>query len=603
MSKIRSILFLISAFLLTIVLTASCGSHVQKQKGQDETFRARALLTYEQQREYDQLFLESVRQSHKGNTDAQHELLQRALEINPKASEALYELGLLQVGLSPRTDSALVAQGDSMLQLALELEPSNRFYRQAVAQQMVKRGKYARAVELYEQLAEEKPNSENYSMLLRLYEVTGQNEKALKTVEQIETLEGVDESTCVEKHQLLMRMGKKKEAFEVIEQLIADNPQETRYRVMLGDLYMQAGEKEKGLDIYHDIQQTDPDNRLIKMAILPYYLEEKDTVRFQKEMSAVMLDPKIDNSQKFSLLQSYGRSLLGGATGISKESLFSHFCEALSVPQEDGQLSELCLSYAQAAQLPEDSLDVALDYVLRDNPESLQYRLQKLSNLVKKNDIAEIYDLCVEGEKYNPDVIHFYYYEGLALYTLSQTDEALETFKRGVEIANDGTEPELVSDIFAIMGDIYHQIDKDCEAYAAYDSALVYQPDNIGCLNNYAYFLSLGNKDLDKASEMSKKAVDSDPQNATFLDTYAWILYCKKQYTQARIYIDQTIKALPEEETESPSASNIYEHAGDIYFRCNDKAKALEYWKHALELSEDDEQSKIINRKIKNKKL
>ena len=80
------------------------------------------------------------------------------------------------------------------------------------------------------------------------------------------------------------------------------------------------------------------------------------------------------------------------------------------------------------------------------------------------------------------------------------------------------------------------------EAYAAYDSSLVYNPNNIGTLNNYAYYLSVERTNLDKAEEMSYKTVKAEPENATYLDTYAWILFEKKRYTEARIYIEQAMK-------------------------------------------------------------
>ena len=79
------------------------------------TVRARSLLNFKQQRMYDKLFLESQYQKHKGNTDACRELLAAALEINPNASEALYELGKIETSFSMHSDSVTVANGDEML--------------------------------------------------------------------------------------------------------------------------------------------------------------------------------------------------------------------------------------------------------------------------------------------------------------------------------------------------------------------------------------------------------------------------------------------------------------------------------------------------------
>ena len=126
-----------------------------------------------------------------------------------------------------------------------------------------------------------------------------------------------------------------------------------------------------------------------------------------------------------------------------------------------------------------------------------------------------------------------------------------------------------------MMGDIYHQKGKNAEAYAAYDSSLVYNPDNIGTMNNYAYFLSVERKSLDKAEEMSYRTVKAEPSNATFLDTYAWILFEKGKYTEARIYMEQALQ------NEQNPSRVLLEHAGDIYYMAGQKEKALEYWKKA----------------------
>jgi Tfp pilus assembly protein PilF len=128
-----------------------------------------------------------------------------------------------------------------------------------------------------------------------------------------------------------------------------------------------------------------------------------------------------------------------------------------------------------------------------------------------------------------------------------------------------------------MMGDLYHMQDKLAECYAAYDSALALVPDNAGVLNNYAYFLSLENRDLDRAQTMAHKANELEPNNATYLDTYAWVLYQAGQYTQARIYIDRALEVMTEEE----QSATYYQHAGDIYWKLGEKTKARKFWKQA----------------------
>jgi Tfp pilus assembly protein PilF len=82
----------------------------------------------------------------------------------------------------------------------------------------------------------------------------------------------------------------------------------------------------------------------------------------------------------------------------------------------------------------------------------------------------------------------------------------------------------------------------------------------MGCLNNYAYFLSESGEQLAKAEQMSYRTVKAEPKNATYLDTYAWILYMLGRYSEANIYIDQALQNLDE----SMDNSVIKEHAEKI---------------------------------------
>ena len=119
-------------------------------------------------------------------------------------------------------------------------------------------------------------------------------------------------------------------------------------------------------------------------------------------------------------------------------------------------------------------------------------------------------------------------------------------------------------------------------------------PQNLGVLNNYSYYLSNENKDLDKAERMSGITVKAEPTNATFLDTYGWVLFKQGAYTMAKIYIENAVKY-----SESEPSAEVLEHYGDILFKTDETEKALEQWKKAKELGSE---SKTLDKKIKTKK-
>jgi tetratricopeptide (TPR) repeat protein len=157
-------------------------------------------------------------------------------------------------------------------------------------------------------------------------------------------------------------------------------------------------------------------------------------------------------------------------------------------------------------------------------------------------------------------------------------DEALETFRQAVRQINESSDAQMVTDIYTAMGDLLQEEGNITEACSCYESALKYAPDNILALNNYAYLLSEEGYELEKAEQMSRYTIEVEPDNATYLDTYAWILYKLQRYDEAFTYIQQALENEPE-----PS-DVLYEHAGDICHRLGKKAKALGYWRKALAL-------------------
>lgn len=599
--------------LLTVILMVSCGGYARNYREpviEEGAIRARKLLGVERQREYDKLYLEAVCQKMNGHIDAAFDILQHALEINPNASEALYEMAMIKLSLDARIDSALVKEGEQMLQKAVQLEPSNPYFRTTLAERWVMTGKYARAARLYQQIVNEKPNSQDIALLTRLYEILGDYSNAIKSLEQLETIEGINEKTTAEKFNILYESGDVARAFGMVERVSEDNPQELSYRVLLGDLYLEKGYKEKAIAIYDDIATTDPSNTAVRTSLLHYHLAENDTARFNTELATFLHDEKIEDETKFGILQDVAGSILRRETTLDRRVLSKHFENYLALPQQDSRNAELWYAYTKAAELTEEEQALALEAILAQAPERVEARMELLRFYIVREDVESVTALCLRGAEVSPEVAIFYYYGGMGLIQQERRADAISLLEEGTgRFADpDGqSRTEIDTDIFAgmytMLGDSYFDQDNTEKAFAAYDNALKFKPDDVGCLNNYAYYLSKKGVKLDKALNMSKKAVDLAPDNATYLDTYAWVLFCKRQYVQARIYIDKALEALPADEAEEASSATYYDHAGDIYFRCGQKAKAIDHWQHARQLSDDDDLNKTLDKKLKTKRI
>ena len=181
---------------------------------------------------------------------------------------------------------------------------------------------------------------------------------------------------------------------------------------------------------------------------------------------------------------------------------------------------------------------------------------------------------------------------GIAYFQQENYQAALSTYYAGLGIIPKEN-PRLKSDFYGQIGDIYHQMEQMEQAYKAYEEALKYNEQNVVVLNNYSYFLSLEKRDLKRAERMSAQCIRLEPDNATYLDTYAWVFFVQGNYSLAKIYIENAL---------SKDTTNSYElvdHYGDILFMSGEEAKAVEQWKKAKEMGKE---SKVLDQKIAEQK-
>ena len=597
----RSSLLQAVATLVALFLATGCGNYAVHRGlpvvSENLAEQARRNLGYEARRCYDALYLESVRQRERGRYDAQYDLLHAALDINPQASEALFDLARLELSFGGYSDSLHTHRGDSLLQRAVALEPGNRYYKEMLGELMAERGDLDGAIAIYESLVRDYGGTEPLLTLVGLYEEKSDYDGAIRALNRLQTLEGRTEAYSLEKFKIYIQKGDTEHAYAEIEALCAEFPLDLRYRVLLGDLYREYGHHEMALAIYRDVLTMEPENSLAQQSLLSYYLETGEDSLYRATVDDVVLNPNTRSSARVKAMYTYAAASMQKFPEDSTR-IRNLFNKALQLPQEDRGVAELRVEYAKQMNEPSDSLAAALKRVLEIEPDYGRSRLELLQLLVRHKDDSAAIKLCREGQLYEPTQVVYYFYEGIFLYQSDDKKAALDALQRGASYVNSETYPVVASDLYSTMGDLLHDFGRNDEAYAAYDSSLVYNPDNILCLNNYAYFLSLEGRNLDKAAEMARRAVQTEPHNATYLDTYAWVLFVQRHYQQAKIYIDETLKHLGPEDNDA----GLYEHAGDIYYKCGERAQAVEYWRKALECATDAKRKAMLKKKIRNKK-
>lgn len=541
-------------------------------------------------RRYDAFFLDAICQREKGNNDAVFDLLRHCVDIDSTRSEAYYYLAQYYSALKQK-DTVL-----SYLKKSVELEPENATYLETLANAYLNQRKYKDAIDVLERLCEKNHNRDDVlALLIQLYEQENDYDNAIRTLGRLETIEGKSERLSYAKSDLYTKKGDKKAAIAEMKQLADQYPNDNNYRCLYANTLYINGQKKKAVAIYDKVLKEEPDNRNAQMALVAYYNDQKDSANVNSMIERVLFNKNASTSDRVALM----RQVIGDSEEAGGDStrVLQLFHRLINMPQADSDMALFCASYMNMKKMPNDSIRQVLEKVLEMSPDHAAARLQLVSYAWQAEDRDRVIELCKAARQYNPDEMAFYYYQGIAYYQKDDLDNALNAFQNGIGVITSDSDPSIVSDFYAVMGDILHQKGMEKEAFEAYDSCLVWKEDNIGCLNNYAYYLSEKGIRLDDAEKMSFRTIKAEPKNATYLDTYAWILFMQKRYDEAKTYIDQTL-----ENDTTPSAV-LFEHAGDIYYHVGEKEKALEYWQEALEQSdESDGRQQILTRKIKLKK-
>lgn len=590
------------SFLLSFciaLLLVSCGTSRKANSAKDKNVVEREdPLSFEQRRKFDYYFLEALRLKEKGELDAALDMYSHCLEIDSQSAAVQYEMAQFYMFLGQ------AQKGEAFLRKAVSLEPDNYWYKQTLASHFRKRGENEQAIGVIEDIAARFPSRlEPLMELVDLYARQENYQKVVHTLDRLEKLDGKSEQVSMEKFRMYLQMGDLERAFSEIESLAKEYPYEMRYLNILGDVYLENGRSEEAYDIFQKVLKEEPGYTPAMLSLVSFYEKTGQDSLYRVQLDSVLLNQKVESEMKVNIMrQLIARSERGDKDSTKITSLFDAILEQ---EQPNADVAMLAAQYLLSKKMDDKATSV-LHKIVEIEPENKPAHLQLLSFAISKNDLDEVVRICTPAVEYMPEALEFYYYMGLAHYQKERNDEALKVFEKGVRQVNEQSDKTLVSDFYAIMGDIYHAKKMDVEAYAAYDSALVYKEDNIGVLNNYAYYLSVERKNLDKAEEMSYRTVKAEPKNGTYLDTYAWILFEKGKYAEARIYIDQ---ALQHGGTES---SVVVEHCGDIYFHCGETDKAVEYWKQAEEVSKkevddknyarSEQELKLLRKKITNKK-
>ena len=276
---------------------------------------------------------------------------------------------------------------------------------------------------------------------------------------------------------------------------------------------------------------------------------------------------------------------------IAKNTVFRHIERSLLFRDyQEQQTNNASFSSTDNDSIEEELYAKELEFLISKEKNNYLIWEELLMLYNQLEDTTAMYRGGLECLKYFPNEPLPYVMISLPLLIRKDLERAKGYLEQGLDLSPDNS--PIKAQFFAYLGEVYYKQDSVEQAFAMFDSTLLINPGDIMTLNNYSYYLSLRNEHLDKAEKMISTALSADPNNSTFLDTYAWVLFKSKNYSLAKFYMRSAI------ENEKNPSGVLYEHYGDILFMNGEKEEAVKMWQKALEFR--DEECGDLKYKIEN---
>lgn len=517
----------------------------------------------------------------------------RAYEIDSENAAIAYKIA--EVLVKSNKDEDLV-KATTYIEQALRLEKKNKYYYILASNIYNSQGLFSKSAAVLETMIKEVPQTEDYLYeLASIYLFDKKEAEALKVYNRAESILGIHEISSLQKQRIFLDQGKVDEAIKEGEKLIEAFPEEERYVLALAETLSQSKQTNRAIIYLEKYLKDNPTSSAGKMLLGGLYRDNGSEEKSRVLVTELFNDPKSTVTSKLIMLGTYNATLAQARSNGKADTNLENFVVGLYNKLEQTDPSDANV------QLAGGDLFMSLD-----KPGEAKERYLKSIRLGTKSYEAwqNLLYLETQEKQYDSVIMHaeealevfpnqsdVYYFNGYAHLRKRDYRSATPMLEQAKRLSKNNEQQ--VAEINSMLGDAYQAMKEYDKSAKAYDEALAFNPMNDIVLNNYSYYLSLRKADLEKAEKMSSLLVKNHPDNISYLDTHAWVLYNREKYKEAKKVIERALTL------DKPSAIN-YEHYGDILFQLGDVEEAVEQWRKAKSMGSLNQEidKKIANRKI-----
>lgn len=555
--------------LLTILLTA----YLVLASGMPFLYAQRRQAQSKDQQAYS-LFLDGLKASLTDNTTQAIDLLQQSLKLNPDNAAAHYKLAQLY-RLQKEYDNALLHSRQ-----AVKLKPDNEYYYIETAELYGTIGQFSLAArQLQEMLDNTQASPQYYLNIANLYIQLNQPEKALKALEKAEEKLGTNEAIITQRQTLYLKTGNMNKVLETGEELVKLNPNNPDYTLQQAKILLGNNDFPTAQKYLQDYLALHPDVASARFLLGKTLLAQNHATEALQEFLNSFSSGRISLIEKLDITVTYITLLPNQAL---EPKLFQLTDSLLQAHKEDAEayavkgdlLMELDRK-TEARKLYHQALELEPgNFSLWQNILSLGLELGRYDSVAQESE---------EALSLFPNQAVLYYFAGTANLSLKRNKKAVRALEQGLRLS--GSNQDLVKIFQTHLGDAYQAAGQHPKSDAAYQAVLAIDPNDPYVLNNYSYYLSLRKEKLSLARKMSEELVETYPDDANYLDTYAWVLFQQKEYEKAADILKKAVSL-------NTNNGTILEHYGDVLYHLGRTDEAIAQWQQAEKLGQTSAQLK-----------
>ncbi|PZR37251.1 MAG: hypothetical protein DI538_12870 [Azospira oryzae] len=575
-------------FALALFIISSVSSYAQNKKRRAGEVRSEPRL-----REAEFFFTEAEKYFILEDYTKALLYYQRTAELNPENGTVHYKIAEV---LSRGAKQDDLIRASISIETALRLEKKNKYFYLLASNIYNSLTQFGKSVQVLETMMKEIPNTEDYLYeLAAIYQYDRQPDEALKVYNKAESILGINEVSSLNKQRIYLEQGKTEEAIREGEKLMEAFPDEERLVLGFAETLSQNGQAAKAIPYVEKYLKENPDAGSAKMLLAGLYRDTRQEDKARQYILSVFDDPSVEVSSKVLMLGVYSTQLSDQlskkVSDPSLESFTLSLFEKLkktnpndaNVHLVGGDLylamkknNEARAEYLKSIRLGSTSFEVWQNLLY------LESQTNELDSLIKHSE---------EGLELFPNQGMLYYFNGYANLRKKHYREAATSLEQAKKLSSSNT--NLLQEINSMLGETYNGTREYAKSDKAYDDALLINPYNDLILNNYSYYLALRKENLEKAEKMAAQIIKNNPDNPSYLDTYAWVLFMREKYKEAKKVMEKAING-------GQVSATHFEHYGDILFQLGDIDGAVKQWQKAKGMSSDHE---LIDKKIANRRL